>query len=134
MKIDFAGIPLCSGERIDSPKGLVVKTTRLLQVTEPLRARQAKNRSRKNIKTDVSFMIQRSHKTVNEAEDFAMNHFADMPESGTLVLTADDGAHRQTKVTYLADAVLESAEVKHNGILSFTTYVFKGGIPQKQKP
>lgn len=134
MKIDFGGVPLCSGERLDTPAEFSIKGSRNVQPKEPLRSPGATMIDRLNKKSEVSFTICRSHDTIVAAEDFALTHQDSLPSNGLLTLTSDDGSHSNVKARYLQNAVLESVSVKYKGMLSWSTYQFVGGQVTNNKP
>jgi len=136
MKIDFAGVPVCSGVGIDSPKGYSYEGEATEQVSKFLRAVSAVVRNRLNEYSVISFTLFRPQSSIQAAEKFVNSHrqTSYLPMYGTLVLTSDDGSHNSTSVLYMPNALRKKNKAHYDGQNAWIDFTFTGGALQTSKP
>lgn len=136
MKIVFAGKPICSGVKADSPKDFEHTGSRENQIRRYLRGPVAKPVDRLNETSQVTFTLIKSFDSIQAAEAFCLDFRLDtvLPKFGTLELTSDDGTHTDTSVRYMANAEFVTGRARHNGVNAYITYTFIGSGLSTKKP
>lgn len=137
MKIDFAGVPVCTGVGTDSPDNFSYEGEASEQVSKFLRGQQSVVRNRGNEYSVISFdLVIGNLKSVQAAEAFVLNfrQTKKYPRYGTLALTADDGSHRDTSTMYMPNAFFKRGAAKYKGCLVFISFMFTGGALTSSKP
>ena len=105
---------------------------RQVQQEPLLRAASQFVQTRSNQKQEFTFTVTRLHALVTDAELFYLTHGSALPDTGSLVFTADAefvpaGSPPSTAPTATwATATLKSVRVRYKGRTTITTYTFTG--------
>lgn len=137
MKIDFAGKPVCTGVGTSSPQNFSYSGETTEQVAKFLRGVQSQVFDRGNEYSQISFELFIGNlPSIQKAEAFVLRFRQDsyLPKYGTLVLTADDGSHRDTTVMYMPKALFKKGAAKYKGCMVWITFTFAGGALTPNKP
>lgn len=136
MRIEFAGVTVCTGAGTDSPESFDYEGTEDEQVSKFLRAASAVVRQRYNETSTVAFSLFKPMKSIQAAEAFALSirQSTYLPKFGTLVLKSDDGSGTQTTSLYLPNAHYKRGQAKYKGQNVTVQFTFSGGAMQTTKP
>ena len=125
MTVYLDTFPLAAGG-MESPADWSVTQQRVVQTTNPVRARTTKSLPREDRRTDVSFKVTRLHDSVQDAEEFVIDHPSAVPSNGTLVVTADSQTGAWGKRS-MPDCCIQNVAMRHTGKTSVATYSLTGG-------
>ena len=136
MRIEFAGITVCTGVGTDSPEGFDYEGAEDEQVSKFMRAASAVVRQRFNETTKISFSLFKPMGTIQAAEKFVLNvrQPSYLPKYGLLVLKSDDGSGSGVTSLYLQNAHLPRTKATYKGSNVTVQFSFSGGAVQTTKP
>ncbi len=133
MLISIAAYDLCDGTNVGgvAASDLRYRVTRAIDVVLALRSTVPFTYDRHTRTADVAFTVKRTHDTVEDAEYFAANHENDLPQSGAVKITSQDG----TIVSYLTNAkLIDHHLIFQIGATTFHSYHIVGGIQDVTPP
>ena len=137
MRIEFAGVTVCTGVGTDSPgEGFSYDGSDDEQVSKFMRAASAVVRHRLNETTHIVIPLFKPLGTIQKAEKFLLSvrQSSYLPKYGLLVLKTDDGSGTDVTSLYLPNAHYQRATAKYKGSNVWVTYSFRGGAVQTTKP
>lgn len=120
MKIKFSNIVL--NENSELPKDIAIQTRRLTQTEFPIEADNAKIFDRKNLRINISFVIERSHCNEESARIFALEHAINLSAVSSANLEfIDDNKHLCTRFKSALPIKIKS---ENNALITSTKYEF----------
>ena len=136
MRIEFAGVTVCTGVGTDSPEAFDYEGAEDEQVSKFMRASSAVVRQRFNETTHISFSLFNPMGTIKAAEKFVLNvrQPTYLPKYGLLVLKSDDGSGSGVTALYLPNAHLPRTKATYKGSNVTVQFSFSGGAVQTTKP
>ena len=120
MKIKFANIVL--NENSELPKDITIQTRRLVQTEFPIESDTAKIFDRKNLRMNISFIIERSHRDEDSARIFAFEHSINLSELSPAILEFIDESKGLN--TQFKSAMPIKIKSENNALITSTKYEF----------
>lgn len=113
----------------ESPIGLAVAGSRMVQASPALRAKAKRHFDRGNHQTQCSFGVSRRHVSLEDAQEFTLLHAAQMQDrSGLVIFITESIPVRAMAMEGLIQSVTFSHGGLHRGISTFAQYTIIGGI------
>jgi len=132
MKIRLNNTYLAAGE-LEGPSALRVGGQQVVQPAQLFRALQTVYYGKNLHSQTISFLVVRAHNSAEDAEFFALMHYAGLPKEGDLIFTIGTGASE--RACMIEDAVLQGTpEIRHEGSTTFTNYNLVGGLLTTTEP
>lgn len=132
MKIKIGNFSLSEIGEL-SPDSLRVNGKRLTQISAALRAASSQIWNRQNTVTTITFSITREHADVRAAEEYLIQHEADIPSSGICEFICHDESGGESSF-YLDTGCLETTEAYNIGCSTIHSYTLIGGRITSTKP
>ena len=108
---------------------------RQVQQEPLLRAASQFVQTRSNQKQEFTFTVTRLHALVTDAELFYLTHGSALPDTGSLVFTADgEFVPAGSPAATWSTATLKSVRVRYKGRTTITTYTFTGAAIVQDTP
>ncbi|MFO1461316.1 MAG: hypothetical protein U1G08_18170 [Verrucomicrobiota bacterium] len=136
MRITISsGSDVCvlSDHGMESPSGLGISSSGVVQVAEFVRAVNARPLDRMNRRAAVEFSVTRLHRDIITAQVFLVEHMEAMVWEGTLTIESR-GTSGQRAERYVLNAVVEAVRGNHIGATTIHQYQIIGGALVTKKP
>jgi hypothetical protein len=119
-----------AGEDDTSVGSFRINGSRVLQISEFLRANHVRIRDRKNLRLTISFSVTRKHATVDECEAYVLTHAENVPGSGLVKFTTRSGSLSR----FLDASAIQTVDSSYDGLTSRHSYQMIGGEMLTEKP
>lgn len=113
----------------ESPIGLSVTGTRMVQASPAIRAAAQRHFDRRNHQTQVTFGVSRLHVSLEEAQEFTLLHSAQMQDrSGLVIFITESMPMRAMAMEGIVQTVAFGHGGLHRGVSTFAQYTILGGV------
>lgn len=123
-----------SGGGAESPSGLRIGQTRVVQTADYIGATYGAQFPRRQYRLEIAFQVTRLHTSLREAEVFILDHPASIPASGTLEIMSDVSTGLSAG-RWIPNAVTVRVDlVQQIGLTTIWSYAFLGAEVLKSNP
>lgn len=120
MKIKFSTILL--NENSELPKDITIETKRQAQTEFPINSENAKIFDRKNLRINISFVIERSHANEEIAQLFALEHGIKISQQSPAILEFI-GDNEVSAICFTSTSATK-IKTENNALITSTKYEF----------